>query len=261
MLPVPPESIPALIALPAASAFQIDQTGRLTGFVDTNDNGVVSNNVPTAASLSAPDPTSGRGTAMFVTKGVLTHWVYYVTTANDLAFLSIDPITSPANLLQQTVLRQGLASFANSSLSGVSVLRSSGIAQSQDGRKKAPAAGAPEVVLGLLTTDGNGGGSVSIDQNDGGTLTQQQTSTRHLQCRRERTSDADRVWQQYSSRALPRQQNQAFLVGQDNTVASGYLEPQSGVALLDCLRDWRILGRLDHAGHCVGYGFGHRGLC
>ena len=219
---------PTLNRFAAASTFQIDVTGRLTGFVDTNDNGTVSNNVPSAASLSAPDPTSGRGTAMFVTKGVLTHWVYYVTSANDLTFLSIDPISSPANLLQQTVLRQGLASFANSSLSGVSVLSSSGIAQSQDGQKQAPAAGVPDVVLGLLTTDGNGGGSASIDQNDGGTLTQQQTSQGTYSV----AANGRVTLTGFGSNTPPVlylvNQNQAFLVGQDNTVASGYLEPQSG---------------------------------
>jgi hypothetical protein len=220
---------PSLNRFAAASAFQIDQTGRLTGFTDTNDNGTVSNNVPTAASLFAPDPTTGRGTAMFVTKGVLTHWVYYVTSANDLAFLSIDPITSPANLLQQRVLRQGLASFANSSLSGVSVLSSSGIAQSQNGQKRAPAAGVPDVVLGLLTTDGNGGGSASIDQNDGGTLTQQETSQGAYSV----AANGRVTLTGFGSNTPPVlylvNQNQAFLVGQDNTVASGYIEPQSGL--------------------------------
>ncbi len=220
---------PSLNRFAGAGVYGIDQTGRLAGFVDTNDNGVVSNSLPTAASLTAPDPTSGRGTAMFITSGVTTHWVYYVTTANDLAFLSIDPINSPANLLQETVLRQGLASFANSSLSGVSVLRSSGIAQSQDGRKKAPSAGAPDVVLGLLTTDGNGGGSASIDQNDGGTLTQQQTSTGNYSV----ATNGRVTLTGFGSNTPPVfylvNKNQAFLVGQDNTVASGYVEPQSGL--------------------------------
>ena len=220
---------PSLSRMAGASVFQLDQTGRLTGFIDTNDNGVVSNNVPTAASLFAPDPTTGRGTAMFVTKGILTHWVYYVTSANALDFLSLDPVNSPANLLQETALRQGLVSFANSSLSGVSVVGSTGVAQSQDGQKGAPAAGVPDVGLGLLTTDGNGGGSASIDQNDGGTLTQQQTSTGTYSV----ATNGRVTLTGFGSNTPPVvyliNQNQGFLVGQDNTVASGYLQPQSGV--------------------------------
>ena len=220
---------PSVNRFAGASAFQIDLTGRLTGVIDTNDNGVASNNVPTAASLFAPDPTSGRGTAMFVTKGILTHWVYYVTSANELNLLSTDPINSPANLLQQTALRQGLASFANSSLNGVSVVGSSGIAQSQDGQKRAPAAGVPDVVLGLLTADGNGSGNLSIDQNDGGTLTQQQTSQGTYSV----ATNGRVTLTGFDSNTPPViyliNQNQGFLVGQDTTVASGYLQPQSGV--------------------------------
>jgi hypothetical protein len=219
---------PSLNRFAAASAFQIDQTGRLTGFTDTNDNGTVANNVPTAASLVAPDPTTGRGTAMFVTKGILTHWVYYVTSANALTFLSSDPVNSPANLLQETALRQGLVSFANSSLSGVSVLSSTGIAQSQDGQKQAPAAGVPDVVLGLLTTDGNGGGSVSLDQNAGGTHSQETSQGTYSVAANGRV-----MLTGFGSNTPPVlylvNQNQGFLVGQDNTIASGYAEPQSGL--------------------------------
>jgi len=201
--------------LVGAGAYQISQTGNITGAADIDDNGVPGSPL-TAGTLLTPDPSSGRGTATLAIASRTTHWVYYVTSANDLIFLATDPINSPANLLLQSMLRQGSGSFDNSSLNGVSVVETSGIVQT-----------GPDVVVGLLTTDGKGNGSLSYDENKGGTLTQQQTSKGTYSV----ASNGRTTLTGFGSTPTVLylvNPNQAFLVGQDNTVASGYLDPQSG---------------------------------
>jgi len=152
-----------------------------------------------------------------------------VTSASELNFLSADPVSGGANLLQQTMLRQGLASFDNTSLNGVSVFRTSGIAQSQDkSKRQAPATGAPDVVLGLLTTKGDGTGSISYDENKGGTLSQQQTGSVAYS-----VASNGRVTLTSFGTITPPVfylvgKNQAFIVGQDASVAAGYFVGQSG---------------------------------
>lgn len=220
---------PSLNRFAGAGAYQIGLTGNLQGILDTNDAGTLKNSLPTAGTLFAPDSSTGRGTAIFVTGGVNSNWVYYVTSASDLNFLSADPVSGGANLVQQTMLRQDSASFDNTSLNGVSVFRTSGIAQSRDkSKRQAPAAGAPDVVLGLLTTDGAGNGSISYDENNGGTLTQQQTAQGTYS-----VASNGRVTLTGFGGGTPPifylvSKNQAFIVGQDASVAAGYFLGQFG---------------------------------
>ena len=218
-----------------AGVYQITKTQNVTGTLDTNDNGNLQNLVPTSGILQTLDSNTGRGTAMFVTGGITSHWVYYVTTANDLTFLAVDPIGSPANLLLQSMLRQGSVSFDNSSLNGVSVFETSGIAQSCGGcgspvggnkrKQNVPDSIAPDIVLGLLTADGNGSGSIRYDENDGGTLTQNTSPLAYS------VASNGRVALTFGSNTPVLylvNQNQGFLIGQDIVVAAGWLDPQSG---------------------------------
>ena len=213
-----------------AGAYLISQTGTLAGSVDINDDGAVSNNVPTAGTLLTLNSSTGRGTAKFITQAITTNFAYYVTSANELTFLAIDPITSPANLLLQTMARQAQSSFSNASLNGVGVVGTSGIAQSGDKEKKqAPGSIVPDVSLGLFTSDGNGNASISFDQNVGGTLTQQQMSRGTYSVA---PNNGRVTLTGFGSNAPPVfylvNVNQAFIVGQDTSVVSGYLDPQSG---------------------------------
>ena len=80
----------------------------------------------------------------------------------------------------------------------------------------------------MLTTDGNGNGTLSYDENDGGTLSLHQPPPGTYDV----ASNGRAVLKDSGSNAIAVlylvSQNRAFIVGQDNTVASGYLEPQSG---------------------------------
>jgi hypothetical protein len=80
----------------------------------------------------------------------------------------------------------------------------------------------------LFTADGNGNGSVSLDENNGGTLTQQQMSQGTYN-----VNVNGRVTLTGFGNGTPPlfylvNQNEAFVLGQDSSVASGFLVPQSG---------------------------------
>ena len=83
-----------------------------------------------------------------------------------------------------------------------------------------------EAEAGLLTTDGAGNGSVSIDQNDGGTLNQFSSSGTYS------VAANGRVTLSSSFQTNPPilylvGRNQAFVVGTDSLVTSGILDAQS----------------------------------
>ncbi len=226
---------PNLNRYAGAGAYQINGAQQLTSNdpygVYYNDNG---NNgdglIPLLVKglLTSLDPTTGRGLASLINNGILTHWVYYVTSANAMTFLSTDPTYSPANLVLQTMLRQSTSMFDNTYLKGTGVVRTSG--QSQSGKKKQrlQAGGTSDIVLGLFTGDGAGNGSVSLDENNGGTLTQLQMSQGTYSA----GSNGEVVLTGFGNGMPPVfylvDKNEAFVIGQDNSVALGFLAPQSG---------------------------------
>jgi hypothetical protein len=240
---------PSLNRYTGAGAYQIDQTQK----VNSNDAFIVDNGTekPLLVNglLTSLDPNTGRGGASLILNGALTHWIYYVTSANQLTFLSIDPITSPTNLVLQTMLKQSTSAFDATYLKGTSVVRTSGLAQSSKNKRRPQGGGTTDVVLGLLTGDGmgsscdNGMGSggnygVSLDENNGGTLTQQQAS-QGAYC-----VFPDGLVTFLDNNGKPKplplfylvDKNEAFelgsvlgsMDGQDLSVASGFLAPQTG---------------------------------
>ncbi|MGO9516718.1 MAG: hypothetical protein ACLPND_06715 [Candidatus Korobacteraceae bacterium] len=220
---------PTLHRYAGAGLYLINQTGGVSGSSDTNDNGTLQMPL-TSGLLNSLDPGTGRGTATLIISAITTHWVFYVTSANELTFLSIDPINSPANLVLQTMLRQATLPFDDTYLNGASVVRTSGLSQTDKRKKRLQGGGMSDVVLGLFMADGKGNGSVSLDENNGGTLTQQQMSKGTYTFD---PSGNGRVTLTGFGYATPPilyvvDKNEAFVLGQDNSVASGFLVPQSG---------------------------------
>jgi len=220
---------PSLNRYAGAGMYLINQLGRLSStFADANDNGVLSSPL-TSGVLFTPDPNTGRGTAKFISGGLQTNWVYYVTSANELTFMEVDNLlTTPgANLVLQTMLRQATLPFGNSTLNGVSVVRTSGLSHTDKQKRRLQGGGTTDVVLGLFTADGNGNGSVSLDENNGGTLTQQTYQGTYS------VAPSGRVTLTGFGNGTPPifylvNQNEAFVLGQDSSVASGFLVPQGG---------------------------------
>ena len=86
----------------SAGDFQINASGTLTtGTIDTNDGGTVTPAAFLAGSYSAPDPSTGRGTAsLSVNSGQAQNFAYYLVSPGELFQVSIDQVsqTSPLTL-------------------------------------------------------------------------------------------------------------------------------------------------------------------
>ncbi len=184
---------------------------------DVNDNGVAASTTFTGT-FAAPDTHTGRGTAILTINGITSHYAYYVVSSAQIAMVSTDPI-SPANLTLWSIAKQHSTAFTNASLNGVGVVEVSGT----DVVGGSPVS---EAQAGLFTADGQGNGSASVDQNDGGTLTQSSSSGTYS------VAANGRVTLSSSFGANPPvlylvERNQAFVVGTDILVSSGILDAQS----------------------------------
>src|ERR1035441_8777879 len=222
----------------SAGGFQINATGALTsGEIDINDAGTKTTGASLTGSYSAPDPTTGRGTAsLSVNRAQAENFSYYLVSATEMVQVSTDQVSATSPLTLTSVLRtvSAGAGFTNVALKGVSVLQCNGVN---------PNGGSPEAigVAGLFTgdgtTDGNGFGNATLlfDQNTGGTLAQQQVAGGQYKV----NPLNGRVILNGFGGTPPVlylvSQNQAFLVGSDGNVTSGVLAPQvagtSGVPL------------------------------
>jgi hypothetical protein len=211
---------PSLKRFAGAGAYVMDSNGNLSnGAGDVDDNGVPASTTFTGT-FSAVNTQTGRGTATLTINGNLTHYAFYVGSSVQILMVATDAIGSPANLTVWTIAQQHSSSFSDSSLNGVGVVEVTG----SDVVGGNPVS---EAEAGLLTTDGQGNGSVSLDQNDGGTLTQLHNSGTYT------VAANGRVTLSSSFGANPPvfylvDRNQAFVVGTDSLVTSGILDAQAG---------------------------------
>lgn len=189
------------------------------GMEDVDENGTLTTRAFTGHFLP-PNPLSGRGeTSLSFSNGVTNGYAYYVVFKGRYILIGVDQLTSEDPLTLGLVLSQTAGGFSNASLNGISVLETDSVV---------PNSGAPvaDAVLGFFTADGNGNATASLDENQGGTLTQQQVSTGTYNV----ASNGKVTLNGFEGNppilylsAL----NQAFVVGQDAAVTSGILEPQT----------------------------------
>jgi hypothetical protein len=211
---------PSLKRFAGAGAYVMDSNGNLSnGAGDVDDNGVAASTTFTGT-FSAVNTQTGRGTATLTINGNLTHYAFYVGSSVQILMVATDAIGSPANLTVWSIAQQHSSAFSDSSLNGVGVVEVTG----SDVVGGNPVS---EAEAGLLTTDGQGNGSVSLDQNDGGTLTQLHNSGTYT------VAANGRVTLSSSFGANPpvfylTDRNQAFVVGTDSLVTSGILDAQAG---------------------------------
>ena len=216
---------PTKVRQTGAGAYSISQQGSaivLQGSADVNDGGNMLTFTTTSSPLLTLDTTTGRGTAIVFINSKQTDWAFYVASANDLIFIPTDAITaSPTFIGLQSLLRQSTSSFDNSYLNGVSALEVQGLN---------PNGGNPvaSVALGLLTADGAGNASTSIDENNGGNVSLQQTASGTYSVAGNGRLTFGGGFGSNGPIAYLVTQNQAFAVGQDTSATFGYVEPQSG---------------------------------
>jgi hypothetical protein len=209
---------------------------------DIDDNGSAGPDPIAGSQFSADiDPNTGRGEFVnlrfpsdpngYCTGGAGPNcgYAYYVVNKQEVLLISSDPFSKPANLTLWDAVRQSQSGGWNlGSLSGVDVLELSGVD---------PNGAQPDLIAGLLTIRGNGSGLLTTDENDGGVLRHQLAvaaySTNNVGQEAGRfllsgvnASSARRVLYLYSP-------NSGFLVGTDDEVALGDLQPQTGAPFSD----------------------------
>ena len=181
-------------------------SGPLTGTFSSSDFSVASN---------------GRGTATItVVSGAGSEpkkYVYYIVSASEMLRMEIDPSLPPEIHIGQ-ILQQS-SNLSYQSLEGLSVIET----QALD-NEKVPAT--PEAQAGILTVTSPPAFSVTLDQNDGGTMSTLTPSGNYS------VDSSGRVTLTAAGNNPPVfylvGQNQAFLVGTDSTVSFGTLTPQTG---------------------------------
>jgi len=149
-----------------AGAFSSDGQGNLTnGELDADE----INGNPTNTTFTANDFTvasSGRGTVTLNITGVgAGNFAFYVVDATHLLMIQTDAISGPlGSVLSGQVLQQSGLTGNNTDLDGIVIF-----AMEQIDFTCTPVC--PEVLVGLLTTDGSGNiDSLAGDDNDGGTI-------------------------------------------------------------------------------------------
>lgn len=109
----------------AIGRFHSAGNGTITdGAFDTKEVGEVAVSLAgLTGSVTMTHPTYGRGLFAMTQSGAsLIHFAYYMTNANDIFFLSFDPVPADNPVLVGRLLRQTGGPFSNASLDGPSVV-------------------------------------------------------------------------------------------------------------------------------------------
>jgi len=154
-----------------AGRFTANGMGILTdGTADSSRSGVFAGAQFAAGSYAVTDSPIGRGVMSLppLVAGLAQNldFVFYIVNAGKLFAMETDAVTSVTPLLNGSVMQQQmpLGGFSNASLNGAMVLYLTG-------QRVCSSSVAPNVLVGLLTGDGNGALSLGYDENCGGTDT------------------------------------------------------------------------------------------
>ena len=146
--------------------FTADGAGALTNPAgDLDAYGTIASMSFTSATYSVTDTAAGRGamnlTFSFGGAPTSLNFVFYIVNASKFLVMEHDTVSTATPLLSGAVLRQQTPTggFSNASLNASSVISLTG--QSLCG-STAPT---PKTVVGLLTGDGNGGFTLTYDEN------------------------------------------------------------------------------------------------
>jgi hypothetical protein len=210
-----------------AGRFTANGTGSLTGAAaDVNAYGSVSSISFTSANYSVTDTGTGRGTMNFSFQfgggADSLNFVFYIVNSGKLFVMESDPVSTATPLLAGSVLQQQTPAggFTNGSLNGNMVMYLTGLSACSGITGLVPKA-----VAGLLTGDGNGGLSLTFDENycrapnsvTGAPATYSAESNGRVSM----ALGSDDVI------AYLVNSNEAFLFSTDTSVLSGFGEPQA----------------------------------
>ncbi len=210
----------------AAGAFTVGANGFVSsGSEDVNDGGTLQSSTFTGGFAHGINTLGGRNVASFtfMPSGTTNNYAYYTIVQGYVLLISIDATAAQAPLTLGTILVQPTSVFTNAALQGATVYGTSALAPNNGN----PVA---DVLLGLANWGGNGNGTFSLDENSGGTITQQEMSSGTYAVNSNGING--RVSLSGFTGTPPIlyliNTNQAFILGQDASVAFGMLQPQSG---------------------------------
>jgi hypothetical protein len=149
-----------------AGRFTSNGAGTLTNAAgDLNAYGSVNSMTFTAANYTVSDTATGRGTMnlafSFGGAPASLNFVFYIVNAGKLFVMERDAVTNSTPLLNGVVMQQQTPAggFSSASLNGNMVIYLTGLSSCGTGT------GVAKALAGLLTTDGNGGLTLTFDEN------------------------------------------------------------------------------------------------
>jgi Putative Ig domain len=197
-------------------SFNADGAGNIKGYAaDANDNGAITSETAFTGTYSVTD---FRGTMQLKLSGNSYNYSFYQVTPGELLAISTDTLSANVPLVSG-LIEQQTGTFSTTSLKGIGVLETNGLAALSGTL-------VPDVTLGLATADGNGNLGVTYDEYKGQLLTPQTFSGTY-------SVDANSGRVALKSTGTPTvlyllDNNEAFVLGGDASASSGLLEPQSG---------------------------------
>ena len=219
-----------------AGRFTGDGAGNFTNAAgDVNLHGSVGPAIFTSSTYTVTDTICGLGT---MTMGITfngtaytPHFVFYIVNSGKLFAMETDTIMGPTPILSGTVLQQQVPTggFSNASLAGNVVIYLTGLGYCSNGFN--PSA---DVLVGLLTADGNGGLGLTSDENCSGIASSASLSGTYSVASNGRTSMAigNGAIAYLVNTNSSGQVNQAFLIGNDGSVLFGFGELRTAFSLL-----------------------------
>ena len=209
-----------------AGRFTSNGAGTFTNAAgDVNAYGTVYSMTFTGANYTVADATRGRGTMnlsfSFGGTPASLNFVFYIVNAGKLFVMESDAVATSTPLLNGAVLQQqsSQGGFSNASLNGGMVIYLTGASVCSDDDTSP----APDVLAGLLTANGNGGLSLSYDENCGGAANSGAgLSGTYAVAGNGRVS----LTVGNSAVAYLVSPNQAFVFSTDGSVKSGFVESQ-----------------------------------
>jgi hypothetical protein len=213
-----------------AGRFTSDGAGNFSNAAgDINAHGTVGSAIFTSSTYSVSDTSTGRGIlTMGYSFGGTTYtsnFAFYIVNSGKLFAMETDPLVGSTPLLSGVVLQQQTPSggFSNASLQGNVVTYLTGLGYCTNGFN--PSA---NVIVGLLAADGNGGLTLTFDENCGGMAGSASLPGTYSVTANGRTSMAvgnGVVAYLFST-------NNAFILANDGSVLFGFGELRTAVSVL-----------------------------
>lgn len=213
-----------------AGRLTADGAGNFTN-VDAvfNTSGTADVTTITLATYGLSDSSTGRGTIHLAALVGLVpktfNFVFYIVNGEKLFVMETDPYAIPTPLLNGVLLHQQTPAggFTNALLNGGMVIHLMG-------RSVCAAGSAPatRVLAGLLTADGNGGLTLTEDQNCGGTpsFTSNAPGTYSVEANGRSCINVGTT----TAVAYLVNPNQAFFLSTDSSVLFGFVESQAAAS-------------------------------